>query len=69
MKLSDVLMALRFLGGKEANEVEYLKTITISRGVMRVETYSKDENGIRFMDHELGEAATDVKIYIIDQDE
>lgn len=68
MKLSDLLMALRFLGVEEADQGwQDIMQISITPGAMRIESRARDENGRVFS--EKNDVATNVKIYVIDVDE
>lgn len=74
MKLSDLLMALRFLGVEEADqEWQDIRQINITPGAMRVESRARDENGHIFSKKNIfsktNNVATNVKIYVIEVDE
>lgn len=68
MKISDLLMALRFLDVEEADEEwQDILHISITPGAMRVETRARNDEGFPFIVDE--ELATNVKVYVIEVDE
>ena len=68
MKLSDLMMALRFLGVKEADELwQDMRQIIITPGAMRVETLARNDDGHPFREGD--KVATNVRVYVIDVDE
>jgi len=49
VKLSDLMMAMRFLGVREADDPSAIMSIHIDRLTVTVNTPSLDENGNRFI--------------------
>ena len=67
MKLSDLLMALRFLGVREAEEDPIrIREIHIENGVMNVVVYALNDEGQRFAAN--NEVVTETRAYEIELD-
>jgi len=67
MKLSDLLLALRFLGVREAEEDPIrIREIYIENGVMNVVVYALNDEGQRFAAN--NEIVTETRAYEIELD-